>query len=141
LDHHKDLGLGGVAARALYCTFVVFAAYNASGYSFYHWVTSPEVEKTSEYILQLLIGGALGFGFYNISDITKRTLQPIGVALVSVTIAAMAWYLVEERWVELRTVDDLVTAVQFTVVGVFTAGICYAHIHSRIGGLKQIKET
>lgn len=31
------LDFGGVVARVLLCVFVVFGAYNVSGYSYYHW--------------------------------------------------------------------------------------------------------
>ena len=55
--------------------------------------------------------------------------------------AASAWYLVEAGWVELRTVDDLVTAIQLTVVGILTFGVCFSFLHYRLGGVKQVEET
>jgi hypothetical protein len=133
--------LGGVLARVLFCIFIVFSAYNASGYSYYHWVTSDALQPPSEHVLQIAIAGALGFGFYTIGDITRRSLQKGGVGLITIMFAAASWYLVEAEWVELRTTDDLITAGQLTVVGILTFGVSFSFLHYRLGGVKQVEET
>lgn len=138
---NHSLDLGGVVARILFCVFIVFSAYNASGYSYYHWVTSSELQPPSEHVLQIAIAGALGFGFYTIADITRRSLQKGGVGLISIMFGAAAWYLVEADWVELRTADDLVTAAQLTAVGILSFGVSYSFLHYRLGGVKQVEET
>ncbi len=141
MGNAHTLDLGGVLARVLLCVFIVFSTYNVSGYSYYHWVTSDVIQPPSEHVLQIAIAGALGFGFYTIGDITRRSLQKGGVGLISIMFAASAWYLVEADWVELRTVDDLVTAIQLTVVGILTFGVCFSFLHYRLGGVKQVEET
>src|SRR3546814_3245928 len=83
--------------------FVVFSAYNASGYSYYHWITSDTLQPPSEHVLQIAVAGALGFGFYTIGDISRRSLQKGGVGLITVMFAATARYLVESGWVVLRS--------------------------------------
>lgn len=138
-DHGLDIG--GVLARILLCVFIVFSAYNVSGYSYYHWVTSDTLQPPSEHVLQIAVAGALGFGFYTIFDITRRSLQKGGVGLISVMFAASAWYLVEAGWVELRSFEDLITAMQVTAVGILSFGVCYSFLHYRLGGVKQVEET
>lgn len=135
------LDIGGVLARVLFCIFIVFSAYNVSGYSYYHWVTSPQLQPPTEHILQIAVAGALGFAFYTIGDITRRSLQKGGVGLISIMFAATAWYTVEAGWVELRSFEDLVTAMQLTVVGILTFGVCFSFLHYRLGGVKQVEET
>ncbi|MEQ8396936.1 DUF6524 family protein [Thalassobaculum sp.] len=141
MGYVHTLDLGGVLARVLFCIFIVFSAYNASGYSYYHWVTSDAIQPPSEHVLQIAIAGALGFGFYTIGDITRRSLQKGGVGLITIMFAAVAWYLVEADWVELRTTDDLITAGQLTVVGILTFGVSFSFLHYRLGGVKQVEET
>ena len=141
MGNTHTLDFGGVLARVLMCVFIVFSTYNVSGYSYYHWVTADVIPPPSEHVLQIAIAGALGFGFYTIGDITRRSLQKGGVGLISIMFAASAWYLVEADWVELRTVDDLVTAIQLTVVAILTFGVCFSFLHYRLGGVKQVEET
>ncbi|EDP66090.1 hypothetical protein BAL199_24124 [alpha proteobacterium BAL199] len=141
MGNTHTLDLGGVLARVLFCIFIVFSAYNASGYSYYHWVTSDALQPPSEHVLQIAIAGALGFGFYTIGDITRRSLQKGGVGLITIMFAAASWYLVEAEWVELRTTDDLITAGQLTVVGILTFGVSFSFLHYRLGGVKQVEET
>ena len=141
MGNTHTLDLGGVMARVLLCIFIVFSAYNASGYSYYHWVTSDALQPPSEHVLQIAIAGALGFGFYTIGDITRRSLQKGGVGLITIMFAAASWYLVEAEWVELRTTDDLITAGQLTVVGILTFGVSFSFLHYRLGGVKQVEET
>lgn len=141
MGNNHTLDLGGVLARVLLCVFVVFSTYNVSGYSYFHWVTAEEFQPPSEHVLQIAVAGALGFAFYTIGDITRRSLQKGGVGLISIMFAATAWFLVEAEWVELRTVEDLVTAVQLTVVGILTFGVCFSFLHYRLGGVKQVEET
>lgn len=141
MGNNHALDIGGAVARILLCVFIVFGAYNISGYSYYHWVTSEQLQPPSEHVLQIAVAGALGFGFYTIGDITRRSLQKGGVGLISIMFAATAWYLVEAEWVELRTFDDLITAIQLTVVGILSFGVCFSFLHYRLGGVKQVEET
>jgi len=138
---NHTLDFGGVIARVLLCVFIVFGAYNVSGYSYYHWVTSDHLQPPSEHILQIAVAGALGFGFYTIGDITRRSLQKAGVPLVSIMFAAFSWYLVEADWIEIRTFEDLITAIQLTAVAILTFGVCFSFLHYRLGGVKQVEET
>ena len=138
---NHTLDFGGVIARILLCVFIVFGTYNVSGYSYYHWVTSDQLQPPSEHILQLAIAGALGFGFYTIGDIPRRSLQKAGVPLISLMFAAFSWYLVEADWIEIRTFEDLITAIQLTAVAILTFGVCFSFLHYRLGGVKQVEET
>jgi hypothetical protein len=135
------LDFGGVIARVLLCVFVVFGAYNVSGYSYYHWVAAEEWQPPAEHVLQIAVAGGLGFAFYTIGDITRRSLQKGGVPLITIMFGATAWYVVEADWVELRTFEDLVTAIQLTIVGILTFGVCFSFLHYRLGGVKQVEET
>lgn len=135
---HQSLDFGGIVVRTLMCMFIVFATYNASGYSFYHWVEST---GTEDLILKLMCAAALGFGFYFIIDISRRTLHRLGLSLVTAFCATSAWYVVDSGWVRVETREDVITAVQMTFVAIVTIGVCYSHYHYRISNLKQVEET
>ena len=60
MGYTHTLDFGGVLARVLLCVFVVFSAYNVSGYSYFHWVTSDQLQPPAEHVLQIAVAGALG---------------------------------------------------------------------------------
>jgi hypothetical protein len=60
---------------------------------------------------------------------------------VIIASAGMARFFVAAEWVVLETFEDMVLAVQATAISVLTIGMCFSHIHYRIGGVKQVEET
>lgn len=138
MDDYKRIDLGAFLARFLYPMFVVFATYNTSGYSFYHWVVDPVDE---DIILKLIAGGMLGFAYYNIGEITALSLQRAGLLMVTIICSAAAWYVIDQEWIKIETREDLINAMQFTLVMIMAIGLSYAHIHYRIGGIKQVEDA
>jgi hypothetical protein len=137
MDGHFILGPGGILARLLYPAFVVFASYNTSGYSYYHWVVDyPD----QDIILKICCFGMLGFAVYNITETGAVALQRTGLLLVTITTSAGALFAIDKEWVVIESRTDLVNAMQFTLVVVMCIGLCYAHFHSRIGGVKIVEE-
>lgn len=137
MDGHFILGPGGILARLLYPAFIVFATYNTSGYSYYHWVVDyPD----QDIILKIGCFGVLGFAYYNITETGAVALQRTGLLLVTIAASAGAWFAIDKDWVTIDSRTDLINAMQFTVVLIMGAGLCYAHIHSRIGGVKIVEE-
>jgi len=137
MDGHFILGPGGFLARILYPAFVVFASYNTSGYSFYHWVVDYPDE---DIILKICCFGILGFGYYNIAETGAVALQRTGLLLVTIASSAGAWFAIDKGWVVIDNRTDLVNAMQCTLVFVMAVGLSYAHLHSRIGGVKIVEE-
>lgn len=136
-DGHRYLDLPGLSVRWLYAVFVTFATFNYSGYSYYHWLTDVEAEA---WLLKFAVGAMLAFGFYNITDIAFRSLQPTGTILIGAICGFLSWYIIDEGWIVVRDAADLTTAIQFTVAAVFAFGLSYSHIHYRIGGVKQVED-
>lgn len=137
MDGHYILGPGAFLARLLYPAFVVFATFNTSGYSYYHWVVNHPMD---DIILKVFCFGVLGFGYYNIAETGAVALQRTGLLLVTVSCSAGAWFAIDKGWVVIDNRTDLVNAMQVTLVVVMAIGLSYAHIHSRIGGVKIVEE-
>jgi hypothetical protein len=137
MDGHYILGPSAFLARLLYPAFIVFATFNTSGYSFYHWLVDY---PSDDLILKIFCGGVLGFAYYNITETGAVALQRTGLLLVTVTCSAAAWFAIDKNWVVIDNRDDLVNAMQVTLVVIMAIGLSYAHIHSRIGGVKIVEE-
>lgn len=137
MDGHFILGPGGILARLLYPAFIVFATYNTSGYSYYHWVVDY---PNDDIILKICVFGILGFAYYNITETGAVALQRTGLLLVTIAVSGGAWFAIDKEWVAIESRTDLVNAIQFAVVVVMGIGLSYAHFHSRIGGVKIVEE-
>jgi hypothetical protein len=137
MDGHYILGPSAFLARLLYPAFVVFATYNTSGYSYYHWVVDyPD----DEIILKIACFGALGFAYYNITETSAVALQRTGMLFVAIAASAGALFAIDKEWIVVDSRDDLVNAMQCTLVFMMGVGLSYAHLHSRIGGVKIVEE-
>lgn len=139
-----QLGFAGAFVRMLWAAFLIFSVYNNTGYSYWHWFweLGPDAQTTEvETVLKLSVGAVLAIGFYSAIDTTRRALHLAGFILVIIASAGMARFLVAAEWVVLETVDDVILAVQATAITVLTVGMCFSHIHYRIGGVKQVEET
>ncbi len=138
MGSHREFGLLSLVARWLLSVFLVFAAYNASGYSYYHWLIDTEA---GNWIFKFTVGTGLAFWLWVVFDITRRSLHPTGFVLIAAFCGFATWYLVDEGYVTIRNQDELTTLVQFAVVGLLTVGLSYSHVHYRLGGVKQIEQT
>jgi hypothetical protein len=138
MGHDNNLDFGGLLVRLLWVCFLTFAAYNSSGYSYFHWVTGPGDDS---WLIQVAVGAALGYGYYNMFDITIRTFHFWGLILATTTCLASALFLVSSGWVTVESWTDMIVATQLTMAALLTMGMCHAHIHYRLTGVKQIEET
>ena len=137
MNDYRHLDFWAFLARVLYPSFTVFATFNTSGYSFYHWVVD---HPGDDLILKVFAGGMLAFSYYNIGETMSVALQRTGLLIVVVTASAGAWYLIDQRWITVDSRADLINAMQMTLVLVMAVGLSYAHLHSRIGGIKVVEE-
>jgi hypothetical protein len=144
MDGGKKLNLAGAFVRMLWSAFLIFAAYNTTGYSYWHWFWAavPDAAHTDlEWMLKISVGATMAIGFYSAVDTTRRSLHLPGFLLAIIACAGASAFLVDAGWVILETADDVMLAVQMTGIAVLTIGLCFSHLHYRIGGVKQIEET
>jgi hypothetical protein len=119
-----------VLIRFLFSLFFVLATYNPSGISYVHWL-----QKSGELPLKLLVGLVL-VGVYAILVIsTWQVIGLFGIGLVVTSCMALGWTLWEIGVVDLGSISALFTSLLVMVAVVFTAGISYSGIHSRLTGI------
>jgi hypothetical protein len=125
----------GVVSRALFCLFVVFAIYNPSGTSFLHWLLAG----FDGFWVKLATGAALAAICMVIWRTTIGVLGARGVVLVvafCVGVGMTALHLADAR-LDARLL--LVWAL-VSLAAVFTAGLCYSHLHHRLGGITHTED-
>jgi hypothetical protein len=119
-----------VLLRWLVALFGVFATYNPSGYSYFHWVQ----QGGGLLALRVLAGVALVIFYVVYLRATLRSLGPIGIGLATALFGSVAWLLTQWHIVDLARPDDqsvVSLAIGASVLGV---GMSWSAIRYRISG-------
>jgi hypothetical protein len=117
---------------------LVFASYNPSGYSWYHWFMDATNKLDAMLIFSavvLLIGWAIYL------RATVRSLGLIGAVLAIAFFAALIWVLIDR---EILSVESL-SVMQYIVLVMLSAflatGISWSHIRRRMTGQVDMDEV
>ena len=116
--------------RWLVALLGVFATYNPSGYSYYHWLQHGD----SYVSLRVLAGVALVIFYVVYLRATLRSLGSIGIGLATALFGSIAWLLTQWHLVDLSLPNEQSTvslAISASVLGV---GMSWSAIRYRISG-------
>jgi hypothetical protein len=119
-----------VILRWLVALFGVFATYNPSGYSYYHWLQ----QDGGSFSLHVLAGVALMIFYVVYLRATMRSLGPIGIGLTASLFGSIVWLLAQWRVVDLSLPDEqsvVSLAISASVLGI---GMSWSAIRYRISG-------
>jgi hypothetical protein len=126
----------GVVARALFCLFIVFAIYNPSGTSFTHWVLGG----FEWFWLKLATGAALASICIVMWRTTVGVLGGRGIALVLAFCLGAGMTALHLAGIGPLAGATLLIWALVSLAGVFTAGLCYSHLHHRLGGISHTED-
>jgi hypothetical protein len=116
--------------RWLVTTFLVFATYNPSGRSFYHWAAGEDAPVTI--VAVVAIGLAACFIFLLRS--TWRSIKPFGTFLMAVFLALFNLMLVDLGVVRVSG-DWVVTVMVLISISTLLAfGVSFSAIRARLAG-------
>jgi uncharacterized membrane protein len=124
--------------RWVLAMFIVFATYNASGYSYYHWVTGAGAEN---WPLKSFIGVTLltSYGIFAIA--IWRSLGPVGVATSAASLTALVWTLVDYNLLDLNNPNAVATVVGTLFATILSFGVSWSHIRTRLSGQVDSKDV
>lgn len=121
--------------RLLLAGFFVFATYNPSGRSYYHWVMQDAAPLTA---LQVLAGLVLLIGLVAMVRMAVAALRVRGVVAV---VALFFGGVLARVGLGLESFDDIhltSTAVQLVVCTVLATGMTWAHAQIRFSGERDV---
>ncbi|MCG6867252.1 MAG: DUF6524 family protein [Gammaproteobacteria bacterium] len=134
----KEFTWSGFVVRLIFALFLVFATYNPSGYSYFHWVerTLPSFDP-----LMAITGVCLLIGWVIFLRATLRSLGPLGVILTSALFGAILWLVVDKGWIA----PDSFTAISYIVLvllsTILATGMSWSHIRRRMTGQFDVDEV
>jgi hypothetical protein len=131
-----NFGLSGIASRILLSLFIVFATYNPSGRSFYHWVLA-DGPITPRILMGLILLGTYASLLYA----TWELLGFAGMLLVIAICISAAYVLEQANLINLQNPDTR-WIVALTTIGVTMGwGMSYSLLFVRLTGIQHARAT
>jgi len=144
---HDGIGLGGVLLRFVFALCLVYATYNPTGYSYFHWVAGslaggPEqADWLASPALKFVVGVVLTIGWVIYSNAARRSLGGVGVFLVIALCAGVIWLLVDRRVVTPNSIPLLTHLALVVVAIVLAIGMSWSHLRRRMTGQVDTDEV
>lgn len=127
----KTFTIWGLIARWLLVMFVVFASYNPSGRSYYHWLFGPE---NTMWALKAAAGTALGAALLMFLVAALRSLGLFGLVLCGAVLSSFLWALGDSGVLAPgdRFVEEMTMLV--FIASVLAIGVSWSHVKYRLSG-------
>jgi len=129
--------LRALIARWLFATFLVFAVYNPSGTSLFHWVRSSFAEA---WMLQIPVTILLAIFYFLLLRATLLSLRVVGIGIVVAILGSLVWVLSDLGVVDLQRRVELELSILLLLSGLLTAGVSSMHVLTRLSGQANIDD-
>ncbi len=125
---------GSFGVRILAALVLVFATYNAEGYSYYHWALAPLAQGAGFNALKFLAGVALVVAWVVFLQAARRSIGVGGAVLVTAVCAGVIWLLIDYNVVSASSTRGMTRIVLIAVAVVLAVGMSWSHLSRRITG-------
>jgi len=128
----------GFLLRLIAAAILVFATYNPSGNSYYHWLSDNISSPTP---LLALAGILLLIGWTIYLRATGRSLGAFGLFLAAAFFAVLVWMTIDWGWISADSVEAMTWIFEVILCGVLAIGISWSHIRRRMTGQIDVDEV
>lgn len=124
-----------LAIRVLAALVLVFATYNAEGFSYYHWALAPLASDAGGFnALKFLAGIVLVVAWVVFLQATRRSIGILGAVLVTAVCGGVIWLLIDYNVVSATSTRGITRVVLFALAVVLGVGMSWSHVSRRITG-------
>lgn len=132
------IGPAGVFGRVLAATLLVYATFNPTGHSFYHWAVAPLLgmgaPSGGSAALKFLAGVLLTIGWVVVLQATRRSIGVAGAVLALALCGGLVWLLIEQRVVS-PTGSAAIAHIALLALGlVLGVGMSWSLLSRRLTG-------
>ncbi len=128
----------GFLLRLIAAAVLVFATYNPSGNSYYHWLSENISSPTP---LLALAGILLLIGWTIYLRATGRSLGAFGLFLAAAFFGVLVWMTIDWGWISADSVEAMTWIFEVILCGVLAIGISWSHIRRRMTGQVDVDEV
>jgi hypothetical protein len=127
----ESFGIQRFVTRWLAAMFLVLATYNPSGYSYFHWVSEPDV---SNWILKLLVAVVLAILYATFGLATRRSLGRVGIAAWLLFFAVVTWMMIDLGLIRITGSGTVATLFLVDLANVLAVGLSWSYVRARLSG-------
>jgi hypothetical protein len=123
------------AVRLISALVLVFATYNAEGWSYYHWAVAPLLDDAGSFnAVKFLAGVLLVVCWVIFVQAARRSIGWMGAVLVTAVCAGVIWLLIDYNLVRATSTKGVTRVVLIAVAIILAVGMSWSHISRRITG-------
>ncbi len=117
---------------------LVFATYNPSGYSWYHWFmqASDKLDPLLAFAAVLLL---IGWVIY--LRATVRSLGEIGTLLAIAFFGVLTWVMIDYNVLSVEDTEVLTYVILVMLAAIIATGMSWSHIRRRMSGQLDVDEV
>ncbi|MCK5665409.1 MAG: hypothetical protein KAI17_18100 [Thiotrichaceae bacterium] len=125
--------------RLFFALILVFASYNPSDYSFYHWLT----QSLDQGLQPLLIfcGVVLLIGWVIYIRATITSLGVIGLVLAFAFFGSLLWLVIDMGIVPADSIEIITYIILTLLACVLSIGMSWSHLRRRMSGQVDVNDT
>jgi hypothetical protein len=127
----ESFGIQRFVTRWLAAMFLVLATYNPSGYSYYHWVSEPDI---GDWILKLLVGVVLAILYATFGLATQRSLGRLGIAAWLLFFAVVTWTMNDFGLIRIAGSGTVATIALVNLANLLAVGVSWSYVRARLSG-------
>lgn len=125
----------GLVARLVASLALVYATFNPTGTSYYHWALAPLLKDIASFnAMKFLAGIVLIVGWVVFLQATRRSLGWAGALLVAAVCAGLIWLLAEWHVVNAGNSTVLTNLGLVVAAIILTIGMSWSHISRKLTG-------
>ncbi|MEH6357641.1 MAG: DUF6524 family protein [Pseudomonadales bacterium] len=128
--------------RLVFALVLVYASYNPSGYSWFHWAKETLFGES----LSITPGFAMAtvvllIGWVVYIRATLRSLGTLGLGLALAFFGIIVWWLVDLGLIGVDSVSVITYIVLFLLGAILATGMSWSHIRRRMSGQLDVDEV
>jgi Family of unknown function (DUF6524) len=117
--------------RFIFSIVIVFASYNAEGYSYYNWAVAELPNFT---VLKAFAGVVLLIGWIILIRATLGSLGIIGIVLAIAFFGLLIWLIFDVFGLATDNLRVITYIVEIMIASVLSIGVSWSHVRRRISG-------
>lgn len=125
--------------RMLFSLLLVFATYNPSEFSYFHWLRES-LSGGGLAATHFVVGMILIIGWTIMLVAAQRSLGTIGLVLGAILLGGIVWMLADFGLVALDSVSALAWVGLFSISILLAVGLSWSHIWRRVTGQYEVDD-